>query len=243
MTDATADATQALGTTLAVWAHPDDETYLSGAVLARLRDRGVRVVCVTATRGEAADPDATDNERAALAALRTTELEAAAAILGIEEHVWLDLPDGGCADLDPEPVVARLVEIADDVSPQTILTFGPDGITGHPDHCTVSAWVSAAAPQMASRPQVLHSVFTHDEMAEHRDINEGFDVFTHGQPRLCHRDELVVYVETEGAERDRKVAALMAQASQTAGLVEALGRERYAAWAAREAFAAPLSVS
>ena len=60
-----------LGPTLAVWAHPDDETYLSGALLAALRDRGERVVCVTATRGEAADPDATDEERRSLAELRT----------------------------------------------------------------------------------------------------------------------------------------------------------------------------
>ena len=234
------DPTRALGATLAVWAHPDDETYLSGALLARLRDRGERVVCVTATRGEAADPDATDAERAALAALRTTELEAAAAILGIEEHVWLDLPDGGCADLDPGPVVARLVEIADDVLPRTILTFGPDGITGHPDHCAVSAWVTAAAPRMASRPRLLHSAFTPQEMETFRDINEGHAIYTHGRPRLCTPDELVVYLDIEGEERERKVAALLAQASQTSGLVDAVGRERYAAWVAREGFADPL---
>jgi LmbE family N-acetylglucosaminyl deacetylase len=236
MTDPTAD----LGTTLAVWAHPDDETYLSGALLARLRDRGERVVCVTATRGEAADPDATDEERADLAALRTSELEAAARILGIEEHIWLDLPDGGCADLDPEPVVARLVAIADDVRPRTILTFGPDGITGHPDHCAVSAWVTAAAPLMASGPRVLHSAFTPEEMDRFRDINESYAIYTHGRPRLCPPEELEIYLDIEGDERERKVAALLAQASQTAGLVEAVGRERYAAWVAREGFADPV---
>jgi LmbE family N-acetylglucosaminyl deacetylase len=47
-----------LGTVLTVWAHPDDETYLAGGLLAALTDAGHRVVCVTATRGEAADPTA-----------------------------------------------------------------------------------------------------------------------------------------------------------------------------------------
>jgi LmbE family N-acetylglucosaminyl deacetylase len=52
----TASDLTSLGTVLTVWAHPDDETYLAGGVLARLSDAGQRVVCVTATRGEAADP-------------------------------------------------------------------------------------------------------------------------------------------------------------------------------------------
>ena len=61
----------ALGTVLTVWAHPDDEAYLVGGLLALLTDAGQRAVCVTATRGEAADPDAGPAERTALAALRT----------------------------------------------------------------------------------------------------------------------------------------------------------------------------
>ena len=65
----------ALGDVLAIWAHPDDETYLAAGLLAGLRDAGARVVCVTATRGEAADPAARPEERAALAAVRTEELE------------------------------------------------------------------------------------------------------------------------------------------------------------------------
>ena len=47
------DGLAPLGPTVSVWAHPDDETYLAGGVYAALRDQGVRVVCATATRGEA----------------------------------------------------------------------------------------------------------------------------------------------------------------------------------------------
>ena len=71
------DSLTRLGTVLVVWAHPDDETYLVGGLSAALTDAGQRVVCVTATRGEAGgtDPD--------LADIRTAELETALALLGV----------------------------------------------------------------------------------------------------------------------------------------------------------------
>ena len=48
----TSDDVAELGTILGIWAHPDDEAYLSGGLMALARDNGQRVVCVTATRGE-----------------------------------------------------------------------------------------------------------------------------------------------------------------------------------------------
>jgi LmbE family N-acetylglucosaminyl deacetylase len=151
-------APQDLGTVLAVWAHPDDETYLAGGVMAALRDAGERVVCVTATRGEAADPAAGPEERATLAQVRTEELTAALGHLGVVEHHWLDLPDGGCAVVEPEPVLVRLTDIVRAVRPRTVLTFGPDGFTGHPDHQTVGRWAGEAVARAGWDAQVLHAV-------------------------------------------------------------------------------------
>src|SRR6478609_10639801 len=88
-----------LGTILGVWAHPDDETWLSAVHMMRAIRAGQRVVCVTATRGELGS---TDPERwpagQQLAAVRTVEMEQALSRLGVTEHHWLDYPDGGCAD-------------------------------------------------------------------------------------------------------------------------------------------------
>ena len=81
--DVTIDVTS-LGTTMMVWAHPDDETYLVGGLTAMLRDRGARVVRVTATRGEAGGPVAGAAARARLADVRTRELEGALRLLGVE---------------------------------------------------------------------------------------------------------------------------------------------------------------
>lgn len=233
MTDPTS-----LGTVLGVWAHPDDETYLTGGLLAALTDAGGRAVCVTATRGEAADPDATPGERAALARTRTEELAAALDVLGVSEHHWLDLPDGGLADLDPSRSVACLAAILDDVRPHTVITFGPDGFTGHPDHRAVSGWVDRALEQAEVTPRLLHPVI--GPVPVDPGLDEDYGVFEHGRPRVCADDEVAVRIGLEGAALDRKVTALLRQESQTGGLVAAVGRDRFAAWVATERFAFPL---
>jgi LmbE family N-acetylglucosaminyl deacetylase len=227
----------ALGTVLAVWAHPDDETYLAGGLMAALADAGHRVVCVTATRGEAAVPGATPSQRAAMAAVRTQELDAALAHLGVREHRWLDLPDGGCADVPSGPVVARLTQTMDEVAPDTVLTFGPDGFTGHPDHCTVSRWTSAAVDDAARRPRELHAVA--QEQPVDPDLDEEYGVFELGRPRTCADEELALRLSLQGASLRRKVEALLLQRSQTGVLVSEVGAERFARWVATETWAPP----
>ena len=227
----------ALGTVLTVWAHPDDEAYLVGGLLALLTDAGQRAVCVTATRGEAADPDALPAERAALAALRTEELEAALAILGVTEHHWLDQPDGGCAHVDPTGPVGRLLALLDDVRPDTVITFGPDGFTGHPDHRTVSAWVDRALRGSRVSPRLLHAVAPAEQVDPA--LDEDFGVFALGRPRECEEDEAVLRLAVTGTTLDRKVEALLRQVSQTGGLVTAVGPARFRAWVSSESFAPP----
>lgn len=225
------------GTVLGVWAHPDDETYLTGGLSAALRDGGARVVCVTATRGEAADPGATPGERAALARLRTRELEEALAVLGVVEHHWLDHPDGGCTDVDPDVAAGKLACLMEEVRPDTVVTFGPDGFTGHPDHRAVGRWVDLALARVGRPVRLLHAVSV--EPAVDPGLDEEFGVFELGRPRICTPDEVAVAVPLAGAALDRKVEALLRQESQTGGLVTAVGLDRFRAWVATEYFAAP----
>jgi LmbE family N-acetylglucosaminyl deacetylase len=216
-----------LGTVLMVWAHPDDETYLAGGLSALLIDAGHRVVCVTATRGEAGGDDQ----------VRTMELDQALEVLGVTEHHWLDYPDGGCADVQPGEPVARIRDIIDEVRPDSVLTFGPDGITGHPDHQTVSAWVDQALE--GHDGLLLHAVERVDRVD--RELDEEFDVYAYGRPRMLPDDEIDLLLRCEDGLLERKVAALVLQKSQTGGLVEAVGLDRYRAWVADEAFARPAS--
>ena len=239
-TRATPYDASSLGTVLTVWAHPDDEAYLAGGLLSAVRDAGNRAVCVTATRGEAADPEATATERAALAAVRTRELEAALGILGVTEHHWLDLPDGGLAGLDPSDQAARLSALVDDVRPDTVVTFGPDGFTGHTDHQAVSKWTDLALERSAYGPGVrLWHAVTQKELVD-EDLVDRFGIYALGEPRLCTDDELALRLPLNGAALERKVDALLSQTSQTADLVSTIGRDRFAAWIATECFAPPL---
>ena len=91
-----------LGTILGIWAHPDDEAYLSGGLMAMARDNGQRVVCVTATRGELGTPDPVAWPPDRLAAERTREMARCLAVLGVREHHWLGYRDGECAAADPD---------------------------------------------------------------------------------------------------------------------------------------------
>jgi LmbE family N-acetylglucosaminyl deacetylase len=126
---------------LAVFAHPDDESFAVGGTLAKYAAEGVEVVIVSATRGETGIRGVDASEAAAL---REAELRRAAAELGVSRVVFLGYPDGGLADVDPDGVVSRLMALLRELRPQVVITFGPDGISGHPDHVTVSRWVTAA---------------------------------------------------------------------------------------------------
>ncbi|MGH2768453.1 MAG: PIG-L family deacetylase, partial [Actinomycetota bacterium] len=133
-----------LGTTLGVWAHPDDETYLSAGLMAHAVRSGLRVMCVTATRGEEGSFDEKRWPTATLGKVREAELMASLEILGVTDHLWLDYRDGTCASVDPEEGTERVRAVIEEVRPDSILTFGPDAMTGHPDHRAASAWATEA---------------------------------------------------------------------------------------------------
>src|SRR5581483_4455027 len=87
-------------TLLAVFAHPDDESYLCGGTLARYAAAGVRVVLACATRGEAGEiADLGLASADTLATVREAELRAAAAPLGVAEIHLLDYRDGTLMDV------------------------------------------------------------------------------------------------------------------------------------------------
>src|SRR5262249_20331306 len=131
--------------------HPDDESLGVGATLARYAAEGVEVTLITATRGQRGwfgDP-AENPGLDALGQVRESELRAAAAELGVRELVMLDYVDGEFDQADPEEVTCELVAHLRRVRPQVVVTFGPDGGYGHPDHIAISQLTSAAIVRAA----------------------------------------------------------------------------------------------
>jgi LmbE family N-acetylglucosaminyl deacetylase len=226
-----------LGTILGIWAHPDDEVYLSGGLMALATDVGSRVVCVTATRGELGTPDPALWPPQRLAAARTTELARCLHILGVSEHHWLGHADGGCAAADGVRAVDELCALIEQIRPDAVLTFGPDGITGHPDHQTVSAWATAAFERAAAPgARLLYAAIADRHVARWAWLDERFGVYLPGYPITAPADRLAVDLTLDPQTAARKVRALAAQATQTAGLIAELGEDGYAAWVGQEWF-------
>jgi LmbE family N-acetylglucosaminyl deacetylase len=128
---------------LAVFAHPDDESFRCGGALALLARRGVRVYVLTATRGQAGscgDPPLCRPDE--LPAVRERELRCACAALHIEPPRLLDYRDSALVDVDEEEAVAQVMATIQEFRPQVLLTWPPDGLSGHPDHVAVSHWVA-----------------------------------------------------------------------------------------------------
>lgn len=228
-----------LGTILSVWAHPDDETYSCAGIMAAAVANGQRVVCVTATRGElgSTDPGRWPNGPE-LAEVRTRELAGALAELGVTEHHWLDYPDGGCADVDEAEAIGRLRALLDDVRPDTVLTFGPDGGTYHPDHMTVSRWVSAAAD--GSGVQVHHQTQTPEWYAAvSQHIDPSLVMMADREPVAVPAEGCSIYVRLSGEALERKYRAMLHQQSQIGPLLALGGEDVYRTLLAEEAFTLP----
>jgi N-acetyl-1-D-myo-inositol-2-amino-2-deoxy-alpha-D-glucopyranoside deacetylase len=149
-------------TLLVALAHPDDETFGTGGLMARAVDEGHRVVIVCATRGEVgeiADPSLATP--ATLGEVRERELRAAAKALGVEDVRFLGFRDSGMAgtpenadpralvNAKPDDVIHPLVRVMRDVRPDVVVTFEPGGIYGHPDHVTISERATSAVDAAA----------------------------------------------------------------------------------------------
>jgi LmbE family N-acetylglucosaminyl deacetylase len=135
---------------LAVLAHPDDESLGVGGTLAKYASEGVDVSLLTATRGDggrfrghpAGDPRHPGPD--ALGSIREAELRAAAAVLGVRDVALLDYRDQHLDRASPLDAVADIARHLRRVRPDVVVTFGPDGAYGHPDHIAISQFTTAA---------------------------------------------------------------------------------------------------
>lgn len=228
-----------LGTILGVWAHPDDEAYLSAAIMALAVRAGSRVMCVTATRGEAGSQDEVRWPPETMAQVRKAELMETLRVLGVTEHRWLDFVDGTCHEVDEDEATAKVAAIFEEVQPDSVLCFGPEGQTGHPDHIATHRWTRRAFHERAKRGAKLYYATTSPEWADRfLPILEPFNVFAPGTPNVTPRDEMGIDFTLEDPELiELKMRALKQQASQTEGLIAAFGEENYKAAFSEETFA------
>ena len=181
-----------------------------------------------------------DEERwppATMADVRSAEMRRSLDILGVEEHRFLE----GLVDVDMQTPLdgsgaSQVLEIVREVQPDTVLTFGPDGMTGHEGHKSVSAWVGAAFEQ-AAKPgaRLFHATTTQTWAETWLPMLEPFDIFLPGTPPVVPAEEVAIGFTLPEDVLDLKFRSIQAHESQIEGLLAVFG-DRMREWMAVEYF-------
>ena len=233
-----------MGPLLALFPHPDDETFSAAGVMAAAVARGVPVSVITATRGEAGESSIAgldDPER--LGVVRERELREAMRQVGVSDVRWLGYRDSGMAGstsaehpqafvrVPVETAAARLVPHIRSVRPQVIITFGPEGLYGHPDHLHMhhvalraiqfaadSAHKDRATAQPWQTPALYFAAFPREEMLTLFDRPDSplRSLPEDARANLGTPRSEITHTITIEAWRESKRAAIAAHRTQTA---------------------------
>jgi LmbE family N-acetylglucosaminyl deacetylase len=178
---------------LAAFAHPDDETF-AGPTLTRYAREGVHVYLAIATKGEKGATDfAKISVGESLAAARRAEATCACRELGIEPPILFNLNDGELGAVT-NPLAKNIHSVADSVQrlidqlhPQVIITWGPDGGYGHPDHRLVSDAVTQVVQSQKSDIKLYYPGLTPAQAKPLNAIWPASLPFSHHRSRLSER--------------------------------------------------------
>jgi LmbE family N-acetylglucosaminyl deacetylase len=145
---------------LLVFAHPDDESFGVSGTIKKYTQRAVPVDLICATRGEkGARVDVPENIDTGTA--REAEVRAAAAIIDIRDIYFLGYIDGELEKADANEVMNKIADVMRRVQPEIVITFGPDGISGHSDHIAVGKAATEAFKRLSAEgrgPRKLYYV-------------------------------------------------------------------------------------
>jgi len=219
------------GPILLIFAHPDDESSSVAGTTAKYTQRGISVDLICATRGENGTrldvPPDVDTATAREAGLRI-----AAGITGIRDIYFLGYVDGDLEKADTSEVAVRITNIMRKVQPEVIITFGPDGISGHPDHKAISKATTVAFDMLTESgggPRKLYYVTIPESAINGIGSEDVGGVITRPD------DEITTTINISG-QLDTKIRALEAHSSQQDArwLAEMFRQAGESSWVGRE---------
>jgi LmbE family N-acetylglucosaminyl deacetylase len=160
-------------------------------------------------------------------------------VLGVTDHRQLGYVDGTLAEIPDAEGVAHVTGALDDVRPDTVITFGPDGYTGHTDHAAVSRWTTLACERWQPAVRLLHVTSTGDFAHRWTDLHRRTNAFPPGMPIPTPPERVAIELRLDRAELDRKLVALTAHSSQVVPLLTLLGEDTVRQWVSSETFTLP----
>ncbi|TPG18166.1 PIG-L deacetylase family protein [Pedococcus bigeumensis] len=221
------------------FAHPDDESYSTyGTVALHSRHENFRLAVLHATDGGAGGvaPGVLVSP-SSLGAHRRSEADAAWRAVGRipDRDVWLGHDDGQVAQVGHHRLVEQVCAFLDQERPDVVVTFGPDGITGHPDHLAIGQATDEAfhTVRRSNGPglrRLLHTAIAATPFARHQDARVArglprWDPQTTYHLRAVPDDDIGVLVDTRPVA-DAVVAGLKAHSTQRTALFDPEGDDR-----------------
>ncbi len=212
-----------LGSILGIWAHPDDECWASAGLMKMASLNGQKIGIITATNGDAGETaDESKWPKEKLGEIREKELTQCLCNVGKVEQFWLDYKDGELISTDDVQAIEKIVGIINLFNPDTVITFEPNGITGHDDHRTINIWANEAVVKSSRKIEVLEAIESVEKF-EHagRDLDGQFNIFFNvKEPNLVTEDEVDVLIKLPEDLLECKLMCLKAHASQTAHIFD-----------------------
>ena len=198
---------------LVAYAHPDDESFGPAAILADARAAGAELHGLWLTRGEHGQPVADPPpDTHTLAAQRERDLRQAAALIGFQTVEVLDYEDGALQHFADE-LITHVLDRLRQVRPDAVFTFGPGGITRHPDHIAVHYAATAAFHRGLAEGLPLRELY-YDAVPAVAARRSGIETELDGQPNT--------WIAVSEAARHVKLAALAVHARHVADARERL---------------------
>ncbi len=177
-------------------------------------ENGQKVICVTATRGGTGKADQIQATEEELEEIRTNELSKSLACLGDIEHEWLDYKDGHCEEVSISESCEKVRKLIDKYQPDTVITFGPEGLTGHSDHKAVARWASLGVD--GTDIKLYRVVHTQTQMESYlQELDSKLNVFFNiDKPPTVNEEDADILLTLDAEHISMKIDALKAQASQ-----------------------------
>jgi LmbE family N-acetylglucosaminyl deacetylase len=189
---------------LAIFAHPDDESFGPGGTLAKYAADGYQVGLVTLTRGEAGSLGISQSLKPeVLGRQRTQELERAAEQLGISYLKIYDQPDKNLASVSDDDGILIIQQEIESFQPDIIITFHENGISGHPDHKAVTRWILKAVDQTERATHLYY----YGILPEHVEMLPQRELYAMPEQDVTHRIDVDAYI-------DKKKAAIACHKTQ-----------------------------
>ncbi|GAB4372432.1 MAG: PIG-L family deacetylase [Calditrichia bacterium] len=139
-----------------MFAHPDDESFGPAGTIAKYAASGHKIILLTFTRGEAGSLGVSKAlGREQLAQRRSKELKCAAAVLGIQDVRILRFPDKALNTVPDEKTIPLIIDTIHEIKPEVVITFHPNGISGHADHKQLTHWATRAISQIRPSPRLM----------------------------------------------------------------------------------------